>query len=558
MMMNQTPDKNGALEPRDPLITYRRWRVSLVWVVPLVAALIGVSMLIQARLSAGPKITISFLTAAGLEAGKTPVKYKDVAIGTVSAIALSDDHSHIVATVALDKSAESLARDDTRFWVVRPRFGLGGVSGIDTVISGAYIGVDTGKSRKAREHFSGLEAPPTVINGTPGRTFVLHSDDLGSLDIGSPVYYRRIQVGRVASYQLDDDGRGVSLQVFVDAPTDRFVTQDTRFWNASGVDVSLGADGLKLHTQSLTTVVAGGIAFATPYGSESTPAPEHAQFVLTKDQQTAMAAPDGPPQYIQMRFEQSLRGLTVDAPVEFFGITIGKVISVELDYDAAKQRFPVIVETVVYPQRLGHVLEKLPQLSGDKQQQAAQFLHGMVAQGLRAQAHTGNLLTGQLYIALDIVPNTPKVDFDVNARPLIMPTVGGSLDKLQEQLASIVDKVQKIPFDSIGRNLDGDLVELNKTLKQVNGDLLPESKRTMQEARRTFGTANSALSEDGPLQQSLGPVMQEMRRTMQSLRALTDLIGRHPEALIRSLQADPKTATRPAPNNSTSPQGPSR
>ncbi|WP_237113179.1 PqiB family protein [Pseudomonas aeruginosa] len=308
-------------EPRYPTVDQRRWRISLVWLVPALAALIGLSMLAHAWLSAGPEITITFRTAAGLEAGKTPVKYKDVTVGAVTAITLSDDGSHIVARVSLASSAVSLTRKDTRFWVVRPRIGTGGVSGIDTLLSGAYIAVDAGSEQASSKVFTGLEIPPTVIGGMPGKSFILHTEDLGSLDVGSPVYYRRIQVGRVASYKLDDDGNHVSLQVFVDEPYDSFVTTDTRFWNASGVDVSLGADGLKLKTQSVATIVAGGIAFAALPRAQNQveKAPEYAQFTLSPDQASAMTPPDGPAQYVQLRFDQSLRGLSIGAPVQFSG-----------------------------------------------------------------------------------------------------------------------------------------------------------------------------------------------------------------------------------------------
>ena len=540
------PDNPGDPRPRHPRVVGRRWPVSLIWLVPIVAALVGASLLLHAWLSIGPRIAISFQSAAGLEAGKTPVKFKDVTIGTVTAIELSGDRSHVIATVELDKSAASIARADTRFWVVRPRIGAGGISGIDTLLSGAYIGVDTGKSAAPRKEFDGLESPPTVINGTPGKSFVLHSEDLGSLDIGSPVYYRRIQVGRVAAYKLDADGRGVTLQVFIDAPHDSFVTRGTRFWNASGVDLTLSADGLKLNTQSLATVVAGGIAFATPFGVDRTAAPDQAQFTLAKDQQIALAPPDGPPQFMRMRFNQSLRGLVVNAPVEFFGINIGHVIAINLDYDPAKRRFAAIVDAIVYPRHLGRVSEQLGQPDGE-QQQAAQFVRGMVEQGLRAQARTGNILTGQLYVALDFVRNAPAVDFDIGARPLNMPTVAGGFDKLQEQVASIVAKVEKVPFDTIGRHLDEDLGELNKTLKQVNGQMLPDVRNTLQEAQRTLGAANQALGADAPLQQNLNQTLQELQRSARSLRDLTDLLGRHPEALIRGRPADPAPAPIPAP-----------
>jgi paraquat-inducible protein B len=533
-----------------PVLRKRRTGFSLIWLVPLIAALVGVSLLVNHWLSAGPQITVTFLTAEGLEAGKTQVKYKNVVIGKVTRIKLTSDRSHIVVSVDLDKDAQSFATKGTRFWVVRPRVGIGGVSGVDTLFSGAFIGADVDNSDETQKSFTGLETPPAVTHGAPGRRFTLHAADLGSLDIGSPVYYRRILVGRIVSYQLDKDGRGVSLDLFVDGPNDRFVTGDTRFWNASGVDVSLGADGLKLNTQSLATVIAGGVAFQEPPGPrDESPAAENAEFTLFGDQTSAMAPPDGKPRYIRMRFEHSLRGLNVDAPVEFLGVKIGKVVSVNLDYDEAKHSFPVIVGAVVYPQRLGMAYDKLSALAqarGDTD--LSQVMAKLVDYGLRAQARTGNLLTGQLYIAFDFVPKAPKVAFDPTAKPLMMPTAAGDFDRLQEQLSSIVDKISKIPFDTIGQNLDGSLKELNGTLKQVNTELAPEAKKTLQDAQKTIGTANSALSQDSPLQQNIGQSMEELQRAARSLRVLTDYLGRHPESLIRGRKADPVPETaRPAP-----------
>ncbi|PWK92081.1 paraquat-inducible protein B [Fulvimonas soli] len=541
------PGPTGGLP--EPAVRRRRFGASLIWLVPALAALVGLSLAVNAWLQSGPTITISFLGAEGIEAGKTPVKYKNVVIGKVERIDLSPDRSHVLVRVALAKSAEGFATADTRYWVVRPRIGLGGVSGVDTLLSGSFIGADVGDSQEYRDLFTGLETPPAVLHGAPGKSFILHSDDLGSLDIGSPVYYRRIQVGRVASYQLDKDGKGVSLQIFVDGPNDRFVTQASRFWNASGVDVSLGADGLKVNSQSLATVLAGGVAFQDPPGPhDSTPAPENASFRLFADQATAMAPPDGPARYVRMRFDQSLRGLAVGAPVEFLGINIGKVVSINLDYDDARKRFPVLVGAVVYPQRLGRAYEKLSAAAQAKGDDAdmANLVGKLVDHGLRAQARTGNLLTGQLYIALDFVPNAPKATFDPAGKPLELPTAPGSFDKLQEQLAEIVDKIQKIPFDSIGRNLDQTLAELHGTLRQVNGQVLPQFRSTLEGAQRTLGSADSALSADSPLQRSLGDTLEQLQRMARSLRALTDYLGGHPEALIRGRKADPVPG-RPAP-----------
>jgi paraquat-inducible protein B len=554
-MTDQNTPPAGPQDLPEPVVQKRRSTVSLIWIVPLIAAIVGASLLVHGYLSKGPSITVTFLTAEGLEANKTQVKYKNVVIGKVSAIRLNDDRSQVKVHIDLEKNASSFATRDTKFWVVKPRIGLGGVSGFDTLLSGAFIGADTGSSEDEQTEFKGLETPPPVLHGQPGKRFTLHSDDLGSLDIGSPVYYRRIQVGRIVSYKLDDDGKGVHLQLFVDAPNDRYVTKDTRFWNASGVDVSLGADGLKLNTQSLATVVSGGVAFQMPGGPhDATPAEENADYALFNDQATAMAPPDGEPRYIRMRFEHSLRGLNVDAPVEFLGIRVGKVVSVNLDYDAEKQNFPVIVGALVYPERLGQAHQKLMAAAaaqGDTDW--SQMLGRLVDHGLRAQARSGNLLTGQLYIAIDFDPKAPKVAFDPAARPLMLPTTAGNFDKLQEQISSIVDKVQKIPFDTIGKNLDETLKNLSSTLKQVNDTVAPEVTKTLQSAQGTLGAVNGAVSEDSPLQQNLGQTLQELQRAARSLRVFTDYLGRHPESLIRGKGADP--APTPAAPAQTTRQG---
>lgn len=532
--MSQTPHTDHPEAP-PPKIRRPRVHLSLVWLVPAIAVAVGLSLLINAWLSVGPTIYISFDTATGIEAGKTPVKYKDVIIGNVKSIALESDLSRVEVKVELRKDAARFAREGSRFWVVRPRIGIGGISGIDTVLSGAYIAVDSTGDGDSKSEFTGLETPPPVVKGTPGKSFELHADDLGSLDIGSPVLYRRIQVGQVTGYKLDADGRGVTLQIFVFAPSDAFVTTDSRFWNASGVDVTVGAEGVKLDTQSLATVVSGGIAFATPDDSPelNKPATEDTRFTLAANAKLALAKPDGPPQLLRMRFDQSLRGLAENAPVEFLGINIGRVRSVNVDYDPKTDRFPVIVDAVIYPDRLSQIRAKAASEGDAKGADASAFLAPLVAKGLRAQARTGNLITGQLYIAIDFIPNTPKVAFNAGTRPLMMPTVRSSLDDLQQQLASIVTRIEKIPFDSIGKRVDQNLAELNTTLKQVNTGVLPEVRQTLRNAQGAIDSANQALSETGPLQQNAGRTMQELQRSAYSLRMLLEMLNRHPESLLR-------------------------
>ncbi|WP_109513071.1 intermembrane transport protein PqiB [Pseudomonas ovata] len=544
-MPDNTPP-TSATAPASPEIKSRRVRISLVWLVPIVAGLIGLSMAVHDWLNIGPKITVSFQTAEGLEANKTQVKYKNVVIGMVTAIELSEDRSHVQATIELNNSAGPFTRVDSQYWVVRPRIGAHGVSGVDTLLSGAFIGADAGSAEQTKDTFIGLETPPPITFGEKGKRFILHTDDLGSLDIGSPIYYRRIQVGQVVGYNLSEDGKGVDIQIFINSPNDKYITTDTRFWNASGVDVTVGASGLKINTQSLASIVSGGIAFREPNWSPDTkPADENAEFRIFDDQAAALAPPDGEPRYIRMRFNQSLRGLAVNSPVDFLGVNIGRVVSVDLDYDPVTKTFPGIVGALIYPKRLGAADSKLQQLAGggDPDEQSARILGAFVSNGLRAQARTGNLLTGQLYIAMEFDPKAAKVAFDPKARPLEIPTVPGSFDKLQEQLQAFVDKLGRLPIDELAGNLNGTLSELQKTLKTVNGSVLPQMRGALQQAEKTLATANDTLDEDSPGRQQLGQAMEEVQRAARSMRVLTDFLGRQPESLIRGRSSESAPAS---------------
>ncbi len=532
----------AAIQPQPgvPQVIQRRFSVSLVWLVPIVAALVGLSMVAHSWLSAGPKITVSFQTAEGLEANKTQVKYKNVVIGTVTGISLSHDRTHVNASIELDASARSFTAEDTQFWVVRPRIGANGVSGVDTLFSGAFIGADAGSSSRESKKFVGLETPPAITYGEKGQRFVLHTDDLGSLGIGSPVYYRRIPVGQVISYQLSADGKGVDLQVFINAPNDRFVLEDTRFWNASGVDVNVSASGVSVDTESLSAILAGGIAFREPDFSPDRPlAAEGYEFRLFENQKTALAPPDGPAIYVRMRFDRSLRGLSQNAPVEFQGVEIGRVVSISMDYDSRAQRFPAVVGVLLYPQRLGAAYDKLAEKIGGKEEgRAARLFRAMVERGLRAQARSGNLLTGQLYIGMDFEPSARPVRLDPKASILEIPTVPGSFDKLQEQLQAMADKFSKIPFDRIAHNLNGTLEALQSSLMQFNAATLPQIGATLEQARKTMEAAASTVAASSPERQELAAAMTELQRTARSVRQLTDFLERHPESLIRGRRSN--------------------
>lgn len=519
----------------------RDWVPSLVWLIPIIAAIIGIALMVKIVIDRGPEITISFRTGEGLEAGKTKVKYKEVDIGEVRRITLSKDRSQVLVTVQLSKDAESFTAVDTHFWVVRPRLGASGITGLGTLLSGAYIGADAGTSEETTKKFTGLEVQPTVTRDDSGKQFKLHANDLGSLDVGSPIFYRRIKVGRLSAYDLDEDGKGVTLRIFIDAPYDNFVGINTRFWHASGLDIQVNSSGFKVNTQSLASVVLGGLAFQSIDDVPGPLAKENTTFLLAQNQNQAFQEPDGPSVIAVLRFNQSIRGLTPGATVDFRGVVLGEVKSIGIEYDRVRREFdmPVVIE--VYPARLGRKYAKDQAQSPYTQQQRIQF---MVSRGLRAQLRTGNLLTGQLYIALDFFPKAPKVSVQEGAI-IELPTVPNGLDELQSQISSIATKLNKVPFEQIGQDLQKSLATLNKTLNSaeklaqtLNQDVAPEVAAAMKDVRKTLDNADRTLSEDAPLQQDLRQTLQELSRAAASMKVLTDYLEQHPESLIRGKALD--------------------
>ncbi|MCP8347690.1 mammalian cell entry protein [Pseudomonas sp. FBF18] len=528
---------HSAAQPARPAVQTRRFSVSLVWIVPIVAVLVGISLVVHNWLQEGPSIQVTFKTGQGLEANKTAVKYRNVVIGQVSEVELSQDQKSVTATIKLVKQAENFTRQDSLFWVVRPRIGAGGVTGIDTLFSGDFIGADAGQSDTRAKTFTGLETPPPITYGEPGKRFNLHASDLGSLGVGSPVYYRKIQVGQVVSYALDANGKGVNVEVFVHAPNDAFVTDNTRFWNASGVDVEVGANGFALRTESLSSLMVGGVAFRAPdYSPDDQPAAEDKTFELFDDRPAALAPPAGKAQYLALRFDQSLRGLKVGAPVEFLGMEFGRVVAINLDFDAKTRTFPVNVGIVIYPQRLGQAHTKMLKVlnhNPDDEQAGVRLMGTFIDNGLRAQARSGNLLTGQLYIALDFYPKAPKVTFDPSARPITIPTIPSSLEQLQEQFQAMVEKINKLPIERIAGNLDANLVELRKALKQFNGKTLPGIEGTLQDMSTTLKSANATLADGSPQREQLSQTLDDLGRMTRSMRELADYLKRNPESLLR-------------------------
>jgi paraquat-inducible protein B len=568
-------------EKRIPAAVYRdrKYRFSIVWVVPLVAAIIGAWLLFEAGLQKGPTIKISFKSAEDLEIGKTMIKYKNVDLGKVADIDLSPDLSHVVVTAQLARQAEQLLSENTRFWVARARLDTQKVSDIGTIFSGAYIGLDPGKPGKRVLAFKGLETPPVVTTDLPGGHFILMASRLGSLNNGAPVYYRQIKVGKVVSYQLTDDNQAVEIRIFIHAPYHKLVLKNTRFWNASGLDVTLDARGIRMNTESLVTLLVGGIAFETPADLESGVAADaNDVFKLYENRRNIFEKTYARKRYWLLHFDGSVRGLETGAPVEFRGIRVGRVVDIKLvlDQENDKVRIPVLIE--VEPDRINDAI----QLSSEKRRQTMDYL---VSKGLRARLKMGSLITGKLFVDIDFYPDALPEKIVWEGEYPLFPTMPTPMDEISATLGKLLNVVKKLPAEEIANDLhdtvkgakhlvnSAQLMEsaaaLNEVLIKVrafthrlektmapdleaaisslrqtfdqthdltqnfNTSVLPKIDTTLEQMQATLKSLDGFVGQDTPLQYELTRMLQALAEAARSIRVMADYLQQHPDALIR-------------------------
>src|SRR5258708_11189440 len=460
--------------PEAIAVRRQRMRVSAVWISPILAALVALGIAIQRVWSEGPTITILFDAAPGIEAGKTFVKYKDVRIGQVTAVQLSEEPGKVEVTAKIARSAAPLLVEDAQFWVVRPRIGLSEISGLATPPTRTTIGSERGTPNSERRRFTGLEVPRIVSANAPGREFLLKASDVRWSGAGAPVYYCRVPVGQVVAYDLAPDGKAVDVRLFINAPYDKYVSSETRFWDVSGLDISVDTSGVELRSTSLEALIGGGIAFDTPASADQpAPAVEGTPFTLYRDRTTAMRQPHPIATPYVLHFGESLQGLAVGAPVTFLGIPAGEVTEVGLSYDPATLEVRPRVAIILYADRL---LEKLPsnqqaagqQLNQDMKKGRAVLQRLVEKRGLRAQLRSANLLTGKRYVALDYFAEAPKTRLDLRRETLELPVVVSTMPDFEAKLASLLAKLDRLPLESIGADLKNALETLDQTMKNVD------------------------------------------------------------------------------------------
>ncbi|MGK0339127.1 MAG: paraquat-inducible protein B [Candidatus Azotimanducaceae bacterium] len=507
----------------------------------------------QTLIDQAPTATITFNTAEGIQAGKTAVKYKSVEIGLVDEIRFAEDFDHVELSVTFNEGMDQFLRRNTRFWVVRPQFSLRGVSGLGTLLSGSYIEIDPGPG-SPQNRFVGLEEIPLITRDDAGTKITLVSNDLGSLAGGSPIYYQGLFAGEVLGYELGSDAQSIYIHAFVRDPYDQLVRGNSRFWNVSGLDLSMGADGIEIKTASMQALMFGGISFETPTTLEPANSEiENLIFTLYPNHDVIDEEAYTRKLQFVMYFNSSVRGLSPGAPLEFRGIRIGSVLDVKLEFnpDDTSFRIPVLVE--IEP-------ERIVDRTADADTPAGNMLQTLVDRGLRARLSTGSLLTGQLYVELNMYPGTEEIYYgDNNTAHPELPTIPGAFAAMTESVQNFISKLETVDVEEMGNDILGILAGTNELLNKAETEQtvtdLQGSMRALKNILRnvesadleqTITSANKVLSNvdntltmiDGvltpnsPLQYNIIQVTSELEETARALRSLVQMLEQQPQAII--------------------------
>ncbi|MBF0192402.1 MAG: MCE family protein [Magnetococcales bacterium] len=563
-LATEPPKESPCPLPEATVETKGSGGMQLVWLIPLVALLIGAWLVFKTWSEAGPEIVLTFKSAEGIEAGKTRIKHKEVEVGLVETVTLSADFTHVRVHAALVKGTEPFLTSGAKFWVVRPRLSLRGISGLGTLVSGAHIEMEPGQGSPQRD-FNGLETPPPVRVGAPGSRFLLEASSLGSLDVGAPVYYRDIPVGEVLGYELNKDKKGVTLPIFVQEPYNALIRDTTRFWETSGVDLVVDAGGFRLRSSSVSRLLMGGITFNTPDTLDSGQfAPENSRFTLFKSETAVAEGSYTQKLLFVLYFKGSVRGLSIGAPVEFRGIQVGKVTDIRLEYDFQETTFRIPVLVQIEPERVIEISSSgIKTLRGDSPHE---FLQTLVKRGLRAQLKTGSYLTGQLFVELDLHQNAPLtlVGGTQTVHPEL-PTIPTSLDEITASVTRFLDKIQSLPLEGIGKELHetlkgtnraanapetletiraahGALTEARNLLKNLNLQVEPmatgvkgvsgAATATLKQLEETLVKVDGLIGPKAPLHYGMVEAVRELAAAARSVRSLIDLLERKPESLL--------------------------
>jgi paraquat-inducible protein B len=529
----------------------RRW-FSWIWIVPLIAVGVVIWLTVRALVDRGPLITISFSDAEGIEAGDTKIRHKDVDLGTVESIYLNREMSRVFVRARMRRSVTPHLNAGARFWIVRPRVGAGGITGLSTLVSGSYIemypGAAAGSDSKPERSFEGLDDPPVQTPDMPGRVFTLRTDDLGSLVGGSPVSYRGVPVGEIEGYQLDPSGKQINIYAFVRAPYEKFVTAQTRFWNSGGIDVAVGVQGLRFRASSWQQLISGGVSFDTPDAVLSSGESfAGAVFRLYENQYDAQRDPRGKTLVYRAIFHGGAGDIGPGTDVQLQGAGVGQITASHLQFDDASQTLITRVTLEIDPSKVEIVHRRVA--AGADEDAAALLgarIERLVARGLRAHLVSANFLTGSKVVSLDLVPEASAARITQDDGVAELPTT--STTDITAILTSVQSVLHHVDSATAGPELGHAIKELDATLTHLDqvttaiepqvAPLMASLRQTAEAAQRTLQAAGNVLGTSAASGADLPRLIRELTDSARSLRDLADYLERHPESLIRGRKSD--------------------
>ncbi|MEM6546010.1 MAG: MlaD family protein [Pseudomonadota bacterium] len=518
-------------------------RFSWIWLVPMLVILVAGWVVYQSYVDRGVAVEIFFSEGKGIEAGKTSVRYKDVTVGTVESLRLSESLNGVVASVRLDRRIEPYLGETTDFWVVTANVSGGRLSGLDTLLSGAYIEMDWSETpAESQRRFEGLLDPPLTPPSADGSHFSVRSADSRSVQVGSPIMYRGIQIGQVERRDLDLDFRQIEYRLFIEAPYDSLINDGTRFYDVSGVSLALTGEGFELEIESLETLAIGGITFYTPQQSLERSVSEDRVFSLFNSRREAEESqfedPNAPHYYFSAVFEGGVEGLAPGAPVVWQGVRLGTVIDLELDLGATPGDTRQIVVLDMQPTRVG--LD-----SGSvSQEQAVTDFSNWIEQGMRVEIVTSNILSGAKRLQLVERPDLPLEKLDMNALPYPrIPTVTSEFGAVTKNVSQLSASLAELPYEQLMQSaielLDNASVLLGSKDTQALPTNLNEAVVSIEALAAGLSTtvaegelALSGLSPESPLYVELLRTIRELRSAAKSVNELTTLLEENPNALL--------------------------
>jgi paraquat-inducible protein B len=547
--MTETPENPQTNRDDEPRARVRAHRFNWVWLFPIGAAAIVLWLAYRNLVERGPAITISFRNVDGLQAGQTKIQHRNVDLGTVESLELTPDMSHVIVHARMTREATRHLTPNTRFAIIAPHVGVGGISGLSTLVSGSYIEMYPGKpSEESKREFVGLDDPPALSPDSKGRSFTLMTNDLGSLTRGSPISYNGITVGEVEDYLLRPNNKGVTVTAFVRAPYEDLVHPETRFWNAGGVDLTLGSQGLRIRANSWEQLLSGGIAFATPTEVlQKPPSADGSVFGLYDNRRAADRAPQGPTLNYVADFLGNQRGLDTGTAVELQGIEVGEVTEAHLAYDEKRHTLVTRANFYVDPERVE--ILNMPMGADANQHDAVQkWIETLVGDGMRAQVSSASFLTGTKLVGLEMVSDAPKAHVEQDGDEAKIPTsTSGDFTAVLTDLQHVLKNIDRATSGpQIGhalQSLDDTLTRLDKVTHDIEPDiksLIKSLRDTADSAQNTLNTIQGLAGNTAPTGTDLPRMMRELTEAARSVRGLADYLDRHPEALLRGRKGDDK------------------